>query len=54
MRTEDWNRAKDKAESWSEDLLLWVIGLPKPFTAVITIVVLILAGMGGVLIWKAL
>lgn len=28
---------KDLAESWSESLLLWVIGLPKPWTATVTI-----------------
>lgn len=30
-------RLKAMAESWSESLLLWVIGLPKPWTAIVTI-----------------
>lgn len=54
MKEEDLNRFKDKAESWSEALLADVIGLPKPWTAVILAIVLILAGIGAVTVWKAL
>lgn len=54
MKREDLNRAMDKAESLSEVLLLDIIGLPKPFTALVTAVVLILAGIGAVSVWNAL
>lgn len=54
MNAEDWNRAKDNAESMSEMMLLEVVGLPKPWTAIITISALILAGIGAVTVWKAL
>jgi len=35
MNTEDFNRALAKAESWTETVLLWVIGLPAPFTFIV-------------------
>ena len=47
MKDVDWNRAKDKAETWSEWLLMQIIGLPKPFTAAVTIALLLLAGVGA-------
>ena len=54
MNKADWNRAKDKAETWAEWILIQVVGFPKPFTAVVTIILLILAGMGAFFIWSAL
>jgi len=33
MKQADLNRALDKAESFTEALLLNVVGFPKPFTA---------------------
>ena len=54
MREQDWNRAMDKAETWSEWLLMQVIGWPKPWTAIATGAVLFLAGIGAVTIWKVL
>lgn len=32
MKEADLNRAKDKAESWTEKFLMWRIGLPTPWT----------------------
>ena len=54
MKDSDWNRAKDRAETWSEWLLMQVIGWPKPWTAIATGLVLILSGIGAVTIWKLL
>lgn len=38
MKIEDFNRAKAEAESLAERFLFQVIGLPSPFTAVVTLV----------------
>lgn len=34
MKQEDFNRALEKAETWTEAALMQIIGLPKPFTFV--------------------
>jgi len=47
MKREDLNRALVKCESFSEALLLNIIALPKPFTAVVTAVTLALAAYGA-------
>ena len=54
MKREDVRRAMDKAESFFEMLLLDIISLPKPFTAIVVAVVLILSGVGAVTVWNAL
>lgn len=54
MNEADYNRAKDKAESWSEWFLMLLVGFPKPWTAVAVGVLLVLAGVGAVTVWKAL
>ena len=46
MKSADWYRAAEKAETWSEWLLMQIIGLPKPFTGIVTIVMLFFAGVG--------
>ena len=55
MKKEDWYRAADKAETWSEWLLMQIIGLPKPFTGILTIATLLCAGIGfGTVLVKVL
>lgn len=52
MKQADVNRAIDKAESLSEVILLDVIGLPKPWTAVVLGLMLFLAGIGAAAIYR--
>lgn len=39
-------RIKELAETWSEKLLAWVIGLPKPWTAVLVIAQFVVGVLG--------
>lgn len=47
MKQADWNRAMDKAESFTESMLLQIVGFPKPLTALTVIVVGLLALCGA-------
>mgnify|MGYP001579528594 CR=1 FL=1 len=47
MNREDLNRALASAESWTERLLLWVVGLPPPLTFIVVVLNLIAAAYIG-------
>lgn len=45
--SERGDRIKELAESYSDKLWAIVIGLPKPFTAIVTLVIFFLMGLGA-------
>jgi len=47
MKTEDLNRALATAESWTERWLLWIVGLPAPFTFIVVLLNLLAAAYLG-------
>lgn len=46
MNRENYFRMMAHAETWSERFLTFIIGLPPPWTAVVTIGLLVLATVG--------
>ena len=50
MKREDLFRALATSESFTERVLLWVIGLPKPFTFIVSVGALAGAFVAGMML----
>jgi len=50
MKREDWNRALANSESFTERVLLWIIGMPPPWTFIVTTSALVGAFVAGLML----